>query len=65
MTQNFNDNPEIALLPIDKDLLALLNRILDQNERILQLNERMLSAFELPRFVYHQPDIEAIKRHFR
>jgi len=58
------NDAKIEPIPIDKDLLILLNRILDQNERILQLNERMLGAFELPRFVYHQPDIEAIRKQF-
>ncbi len=63
MNQTFSisGNSEITLLPIDKDLLALLNRIIEQNDRILKLNERILEAFEPPRFLLGTADIEKIK----
>jgi len=64
MTQASNANPEITFIPIDKDLLALLYRIIEQNEKILKLNERILEVLEPPKFLYSKPDIEKIAKDY-
>lgn len=59
---------KVEPIEINKDLLALLYRIIEQNERILQLNGRMLELLGMPRFNYpHVPDEmmkEVLKRQF-
>lgn len=56
---------KIEPIEINKDLLSLFNRILDQNEMILRSNEKMLEALGAPRFLYHQPDAIKASAYFK
>jgi len=52
MSDFFTDKstqPKIETIPLDHNLMALLNRIIDQNAQIIELNNRILSALEIPR----------------
>ena len=47
MTQRFEelptmDKPTIELIPMDKDVVSLLHRILDQNSEIVKINLAIL-----------------------
>lgn len=62
MSQFFSANsetttPKIKQVPIDPEIIALVNRILDQNQqaieicnKILNENTRILTLFEFPKF---------------
>jgi len=41
---------KVEAIPFDRDMMALFNRIIDQNAQIIELNHRILNAFEVPRF---------------
>lgn len=62
---HYDPETGIKIEPIDKDVLTLFHFIIKQNEMILRLNQEMLQALGAPRFLYHQPDMEEIRKHFK
>lgn len=41
---------KVESILFNQDMIALFNRIIDQNAQIIELNNKILNAFELPAF---------------
>ena len=70
MTQRFEtlpavDTPSIEIIPIDKDVVNLLYRILEQHSEIIKMNLAILQALSSPVPMLFKGSIDDVKEVFK
>lgn len=63
---------KLEIIPLDENLLLLVNRILDQNQQLIEFNNRILSEnariltlLEFPKFITNPTTLSEAAKYFR